>query len=455
MANSSDIGIEALRFSFNGPIRTNINLDTRLLLSDHALNVADELKNSLIALHPNWYFFSRPTGAFEINVDTRRERIVKPAFIAATRFSDDELEGFQNLIFATGVGQMGVLNQNLARIESVSLRFYHFGYASFWMEVSVPQCPDGVTLGLVREEVERLSREEVIRRFQEPFDERVDQFRRAVMGIEGRSDFNFVKGFNETTPAAVPRWVHRTYCLNFETRENLENAQQYIEDLIYTSSGSDLEDAFPRPDMSIYVASGNSAMLSVGTESIDAWRNLNEVVEFQNSYFAKADDLDEQLMRLINQISLDKERASGSRRAMKDIDAHAVEIVDSREEVLIFRNDVDDYEGHLDPDARKIWSGLWSQWETGKKFDHIEKQVDIMGGLYDRIVTLLNQNQTNRLNSLVLVFTLLSGVSVVVDTCSFTQQTPLSPTSFAFSNTVLVLIMIALLALVFWLLTRR
>ena len=69
-----------------------------------------------------------------------------------------------------------------------------------------------------------------------------------------------------------------------------------------------------------------------------------------------AEDLDERLMRLVNKISLDKERARSDRSLMKEMDSYAVDIVDSREEFLIFKNDVEDYHGHLDPDAKKIWT---------------------------------------------------------------------------------------------------
>ncbi len=463
MAETSNPMSKVIRFSLNGPIRTGIFLDTRRLIGEEAGRILLQLNDQLEPLIPNWSVYSDNNYGLEINVETRREGIVKPPYLAIASFDKDEAAPIErNIRKSLSNSQVPALLESIS-LTAIHIRFFYFGYATFCAKFRLSGKYHDLSLDNLRRGVETLSRDEVIRHFEELFIQRIEEFRsaaRAVKGDKGES----VEWKGEGQPkvrneqdgaSAKPRWVHRIYGLQFEDADAVVKSSSRIEDLIFTSSNTELENLYSRSGAYIYVSSGNSALFSVDTKADLPWQNLNEMVEFQNAFFARAEDLDEHLLRLVNRISLDKERVRHNRKLMREMDSYATDIVDSREEVLIFKNDVSDYEGHLDPDAKKIWTGLWDQWDTGRKFDQIERQVDITGGLYDRIITLLHQNQTKRLSSFALLFTLISGLSAFVDTCSFTQGTPLSTSSMDMTNTIVIILVILVLAFIFWLIMRR
>ena len=459
------------RFALNGPIRTEVNLDTRRLIGDEAIAILQRLKASLEPMDPSWKVFEPPKNPLEITAVTREERMVKPPHIAEVTFAESDLSDLFDYFSSVEVRLPDRANARLEeffekngiKLTSMHLRMFSFGYATFRAEFDAISPEDTLTLNEIRRWIEPLGTVDFGGDVRELVRGRIRQFGEVVYSVQavGRKEIDERQDpipsvtANTMVTTGVPRWVHRVFGIRFGSGDDLRLAAKNIGELIFTASWDDLEDLFPRPDISICVSSGNSALMSTDNSDDEPWKRLNDVVEDQNAFFAKAEDLDEKLMCLINQISLDKERVRGNRKLIKEMDNYAIDIVDSREEVLIFRNDVDDYEGHLSPDGKRIWGGLWTQWKTGKKFAQIEKQVDIMGGLYDRIVTLLNQDQTKRLGSFALVFTLISGLSAFVDACSFTRQESVATSTFDLTNTAVVIVVILVLAFIFWRIIRR
>ena len=476
MADNTNSVCKAIRFSLNGPIRTGIYLDTRRLIGDGAEDILTELKGKLTSLGPGWTVYAPRSNGLDISIETRRESIVKPPYLAKYSFDAHEFAFIgQALRESISDSQSASFIENIL-LKTLHLRFFSFGYATFYAEFGLIEENHNLSLKSLRTNVEPLSREEVIGHFKHLFFEQIEKFRSVAGAVEEKLPENVKwKGKDQPEQAmkhsgdgALPRWAHRIYGLQCGDNDGVEEASRGIEDLIYTSSDTELKNLYPREGASIYVSSGNSALFSIDPEAESArknaneipdvelaWKNLNEIVEFQNAFFARAEDLDEYLLYLVNRISLDKMRVRQNRKLFKAMDSYAIDIVDTREEVLIFKNDVSDYEGHLDPDSKKIWAGLWEQWDTGGKFNHIERQIDIMGGLYDRIVTLLNQNQTKRLSTFALIFTLLSGLAAFVDTCSFMRSPSLLASSIDVTNTVLVVALILLLVFIFWRIMRR
>ena len=452
----------AIRFSLNGPIRTDIPLDTRALIGEDAKRILSTLNNKLELYGTGWSVYAHEDRGLDISIEDRRESIVKPPYLAKFTFDKSEVASMQETIRAKKDNPQTAFFLESTLLKTLHLRFFSFEYATFYAEFNMKGENHTLDFNLLRENVEALSRDKIIGLFKQLFSPRIKEFRLAVQEVETTEENLKLKSqdLSEQEPihleiSAIPRWAHRIFGLQFEDVEAIKTSSCKIEELIYTSSDTELEDLYPRDGASIYVASGNSALLSIDADIESAWENVNEIVEFQNAFFAKAEDLDEDLLRLVNRISLDKVRARKDRKLLKKIDSYAIEIVDKREEVLIFKNDVSDYEGHLDPDTKKIWLGLWKQWDTGSKFDQIERQIDIMGGLYDRIITLLNQNQTKRLGIFALIFTLLSGLSAFVDSCSFMRGDTLSASSLDITNSVVVVVIILILVFIFWCITRR
>ena len=453
MEKSETTTIMELQFALSGPIRTGILVDTRRLIGSGSEEVLAQLRGSLTSFRVKWLVYSDDANTLEINVTTRRERIVKPAFLALASFRMDELARLEHSLRATEMDVAGFYPPKSLSLVSVHMRFFSFGYATFRAEFRLLGSNEEVSLRGIREGVEALSAERSMGHFKTLFENTIGEFRLAAAPIRVSDGELIVRKGTISSP--MPRWVHRVYGLRLRDQAAVQALCNRKEELIYTSSEAELEDLYPRSGTSVYVSSGNSALFSADAGADSAWRNLNEMVEFQNAFFAKAEDLDESLMLLVNRISLDKERARIDRKLMKEMDSYAIHIVDSREEVLIFTNDVDDYEGHLDPDAKRIWTGLWGQWETGRKFRQIEKQVDIMSSLYERIVVLLNQDQSRRLSSFALAFTLIAGFSAFVDILGFTQGSSWSMSSVDWENTAVAVVLVSVLAIGFWRITKR
>lgn len=462
MAENTNPKCHAIRFSLNGPIQTGISLDTRALIGNDSRRILSKLKNKLEPSGAGWTVYEPKRDILDISIETRRESIVKPPYLAIFSFDKSEVVTIQETI-STYIDKPEITSfLESTLLKTLHLRFFSFEYATFYAEFNIKGENHNLDFNLLRENVEALSHDRVIVLFKQLFSARIEVFRSAVQEVEITEENLKLKGQDlpeqETQhlgDGAIPRWAHRIYGLQFEDVEGIKNSSSKIEELIYTSSNTELEDLYSRERASIYVASGNSALLSTGPDAELAWKNLNEIVEFQNAFFAKAEDLDEDLLRLVNEISLDKLRVRRDRKQIKKMDSYANKIVDTREEVLIFKNDVSDYEGHLDPDTKKIWTGLWKQWDTGSKFEQIERQVDIMDGLYDRIITLLNQNQTRRLGTFALIFTLISGLAALVDNCSFMQGDTLTASSLDITNSVVVVVLILILVFIFWSITKR
>ena len=463
MAENTNPKCKAIRFSLSGPIRTGIFLDTRRLIGDEAGTILSGLKNKLKLSGTGWTVYAHESHILDISIETRRESIVKPPYLAKISFNKSEVKSMQETIRTSiGNSQIASFFESIL-LKTLHLRFFSFGYATFYAEFNIKEENHNLNFNLLRQNVEALSHDRVIGLFKQLFLGRIEEFRSVAREIENITEEKVkLKGKDQpkqetkdSGDSALPRWAHRIFGLQFDDVDGVKKSSSRIGELIYTSSDTELEDLYPRDGASIYVASGNSALFSIDTDAELAWKNLNEIVEFQNAFFARAEDLDEHLLRLVNRISLDKMRVRQNRKLFKAMDLYALDIVDTREEVLIFKNDVSDYVGHLDPDTKKIWIGLWKQWETGSKFDQIESQIDIMGGLYDRIITLLNQNQTKRLGTFAIMFTIISGLSAFVDTCSFMRGTTLSASSIDITNTVVVVLLILILVFIFWRIMRR
>ena len=365
MDDPKSLKCTALRFALSGPIRTDISLDTRQLLGDDGESILTQLNQPLKSSDSRWTVYSRDDSALDIDVENRRERIVKPPYLAKISFDREKSSEYEDIFLPPESNQSSSKLIRNAFFTGLHLHMFAFGYATFRADFKIGDWDENLTLKNFREWVEPLSKGDVVKYLEIPFGRIILQFKDAVESINARlSHRSILKrttsgriDVKSSASTSMPLWVHRVYGLRFCGEAEREQAMHNVEDLLFTSSGIELEDLFPRSNISIYVASGNSAFLSTIADDEDPWKRLNDVIEVQNAYFAKADDFDERLMVLVNQISLDKERARGDRKLVKEVDNYAIDIVDSREEVLIFRNDIEDYEGHLDPDRKKVGRG--------------------------------------------------------------------------------------------------
>ena len=83
--------------------------------------------------------------------------------------------------------------------------------------------------------------------------------------------------------------------------------------------------------------------------------------------------------------------------------------------------------------------------------------MDIMSGLYDRIITLLNQDQAKRLSSFALAFTLYCWFVCVSRFFNLyaMQMKAISLSTFVTTNTTIIIFVVLILAYIFWRIMKR
>ena len=146
----------------------------------------------------------------------------------------------------------------------------------------------------------------------------------------------------------------------------------------------------------------------------------------QNAFFAAAEDLEDDLFLMTSNVSLGKDRISEKTGLLrrkksqenKGIDDFSRDIVVLLEEGILFKSAFLDYGNHLNPQETEIWKRLGKRWGTEDKFAHIDEKSDSLRVVYDRIITIIDQKKSEFLNKFALGFTLMGGISVVVDVTS-------------------------------------
>ena len=105
------------------------------------------------------------------------------------------------------------------------------------------------------------------------------------------------------------------------------------------------------------------------------------------------------------------------------------QIVDFQSQISFFRAVYDDYDNYLDPQSLKIWHEVEECWQTRDRLEGLDTKMLQTEKIYDRIMRDLGNLHNKRLTMFVLIFTVLSMLSVIVDTVDFTQGGELSPPS--------------------------
>lgn len=422
-----------IRFALNGPIRTNLFLDPRKLIDqDHRDRLLPELERNLDG-SGKWQWACCPDGqrtsGLDRATDTRRGTTIKPPYVVESLITDkDYLEEIKQTLLKRA-GESVTKRFGDLSLQSMRVHFFDFGYATFWADFHLSRKPaSDLTLDGLREGIEALA--DKIKEIGPIFDCMRDQLESAASlpGLEGENLIRSHAAENIRMKNTGVTWVHRVFGLQFSDPGAFSGACNNVSDLIFTSDQEDLHR--DRESMNehshIYASTGNSASLFAGTDEDSAWdafSTLSEMIQMQNAFFAAAEDLEDDLFLMTSNVSLGKDmvvQTSGRRRkGKKDIDDYSRDIVILLEEGILFKSAFLDYGNHLNPQETKIWNRLSDRWGTKSKFDHIDEKSDALRVVYDRIITIIDQEKSKFLNRFALWFTLAGGVSAVVDVASF------------------------------------
>jgi len=419
-----------IRFSMNGPIRTNLFLDPRKLIDPESRRrLLPDLESNL-ARNGKWRwaccFGEQRESGLDRATDTRRGTTIKPPYVVEALVEDKGcLKEIERDLLARA-GKRGAESAGMIQkisLQSMSVRFFDFGYATFLADFDLHRLPTAnLTLGSLREGVEILA--DGINAVWPIFECMISQLGKASgedLIKQSTSDKIRVK-------SAGVAWVHRVFGLQFSDAGRLAEACGRVGDLILTSSQESLdsERESMQENSHIYVSTGNSAALFCGATGENPWESfftLSEMIQMQNAFFAAAEDLEDDLFLMTSDVSLNKDmitRNSGIRHMEKEIiDEFSRSIVVLLEEGILFKSAFLDYGNHLNPREVKIWKRIWERWGTKEKFDHIDEKSDALRVIYDRIITIIDQDKAKFLNRFALWFTLAGGVSAMIDVISF------------------------------------
>ncbi len=407
--------------AFNGPMRSGLVIDSRALLAKGYAEQQAEISTRIDIAHPGeWYTpGSKARGnRMKIDADTRRGSTIIPGYFIGRTLEGEELEAALAAYSLPPVVRHG---ENCAfHIASIDLRLYDMGYGSvtFTGEIEALQ---NLTLDQYRVTVEKASSE--LTAYRPLFLETFEKVAKALQPEFTIANFHGgnknVYWVNSSLSQGVGDlfWVHRVFSVACDDAKDYARLKDACKKLIFSEHADLVADTSITQGLSAYPGNGNSAAV-YNKEAIkpEQTGTLLSMIRAQNIFYVAAEDIDRDLFYLSN--DLDRQKHS---RDMSLLENQSEIIVEYQSKVTLFKAVYDDFDNSLDPQALKIWHALEQAWHTRDRFDNLNTKLELVEKIYNRVRENLNHLQSKRLGLFMLAFTLISTLSVIVDTVDFTQ----------------------------------
>lgn len=415
------------RMVFNGPMRSGLVLDSRALLTQGYGPFQQKLLATLREIFSGEWFApasaARDSG-MKIDIDTRRGATLLPEYFVARRLEGEALSGV--------LSEYGLDAQTWPRrdgraeredgyftLRRLDIHMYDLGYGSAVFEGEVTAARD-LTLGEYRELCERLS--SVLNGYSGLFSGMFEKVAKAVPaelmlfnfhGPQQKEEFWRRVSFGHDIGTLF--WVHRVFTVECAGGNEFSAMREACRALVYSEQAEKLEDASIAPDIAFYPGSGNSAVVYTPAQAAQA-DILTSMIRVQNVFYVTAEDIDRDLFFLANELDRRKHTQD-----MRLLERQSRIIVEYQSKISLFNAVYDDFDNHLDPQSLKVWHALESAWATRDRFRNLMTKLDMIDKIYHRIMESLSHLYDKRLGTFVLAFTLISTLSVIVDTVDFTQ----------------------------------
>ncbi|MBW7910516.1 MAG: hypothetical protein H3C49_04460, partial [Alphaproteobacteria bacterium] len=210
-------------------------------------------------------------------------------------------------------------------------------------------------------------------------------------------------------------WVHRVFTVACANENEFGAQSAACRALVYSEQAEKLEDVSIAPGLSVYPGNGNSAVVYTPAQTAGA-DVLTAMIRVQNVFYVTAEDIDRDLFYLANELDRRKHTQD-----MRLLERQSRIIVEYQSKISLFNAVYDDFDNHLDPQSLRVWHALESAWATRDRFRNLTTKLDMIDKIYHRIMESLSHLYDKRLGTFVLAFTLISTLSVIVDTVDFTQ----------------------------------
>lgn len=422
---------------FNGPMRSGLVLDSRSLLVKGYTDYQVQLQKTLKGLFSGEWFMPhvpfRDNG-MKIDIDTKRGNTIIPEYFIGRRLSGEALQdllteyGLRDHVWPTHDG-ISVMEDGCFYIDEIDIRMYDLGYGSVIFKGKIEAKRD-LTLQEYRDLAERIGSE--LNEYKELFTGTFEKVAKVV--APEYVLFNFHDGLQKEEfwrhvsfghAIGTMFWAHRLFDIPCDGENEFEARREACKALVYSEQADHLADSSVRDDMAFYPGNGNSAVIYDRRTAPKGEKEiLTEMVCVQNVFYVTAEDIDRDLFYLSNE--LDRRKHS---QDMKTLEKQSRIIVEYQSKIALFVAMYDDFDNHLDPQSVKIWHALESAWQTRDRFRNLDSKLDMIDKIYRRIMESLSHLYDKRLGTFVLAFTLISTLSVIVDTVDFTQGGDLGPPS--------------------------
>lgn len=414
----------------NGPVRMSFTVNSRRLLVDGYAPVQSQIASDLTTVTDGSWDYPSLDGSQQmvINIDDKRGRTVVPKFFINRKLNSSELSAaLQKYNLQTEIvappAQEGQDSPATYYIRNIEIRLFDFGYGVVNITGQIKANRD-LTGKEVDDAGTRIGQE--VHNFNPLFGDTFQAVLNIMPGKYVEQDIARQAAFHATPEALAMRprqennkilWVHRVYMMKANTKEQYEILKETSKSLIPCANTDDVWDASLSEDMAVYPGVGNSVCAyNTATVSEHDAHLLPRVIAAQQMYFAKAEEYDYALFFFNNDLLISRET-----RTQAELEKLSDFVVEFQSRITLFKAVFEDYDNHLEPQSLKIWKMLFDSWDTLDRFRGVDNKLNALERIYDRVMQDIRNLQGKNLNMFVLLFTILSMLSVVVDTVDFTQ----------------------------------
>lgn len=409
-------------FAFNGPFLSGIWLNTHGMLRDGYPDIQKKIGESLAAVDPGWRAYPRNPRSSELVFDVddyTGSPLLPHYFVEKAVSAGAALEPVQVTETVRWVP------------ESVRIRFCDFGVGIAAVHGTVSGNVNPGTREY-RELMERIASGAV-----GPLDALVavatGELERAVppQYLQLGRDLEIDRG----TPSRFKKllWTHRVFHVECDAF-SAAHARSFCA-LLPGQAVGEVPDCSVTEDVAFFPGSGNSLVVyrKDGACTEPQRRVLTDMIELQNVYWTAAYRLNREAFNVITAVSTKRVRAG-----LSELEEEGDRIIDLQERTTLFRAVIADLSANFSPQSHLLWDGIAAAWRTGPLIDGLREKLETLHEMQTRIVARIAERHSQRLNTLVFVFTLLSLTTLVTAVIDFTQGGPLSaPEIVRFSMLVL------------------
>lgn len=215
----------------------------------------------------------------------------------------------------------------------------------------------------------------------------------------------------------------RIFRIPCKTAQDFKEKRKVARSLLITTAEDYTDDISLNTNMVAYLGSGSSVCIydEAKTENVDA-TVLNRIHPVMNLFYFLTESLTNNLFLLNNLTNLTANKLIEDIITPNNLEKRTNEILEYKALIDYFIARYKSYDNYLFPQGLKAWRQLESLWEVEDRQNALTDQLQESHQIYDRLRDRINNSYNRKITIFLAFFTLLSMLSVIVDTVDFTQE---------------------------------